>query len=275
MARSGANRGPRSGPRTTVSARSPPGLATRSAVDSSAATITAEIDAVTGTKDGERTVTLGAGPRGRRSRRASPGNQHQRCLASSSVRTQAAPRTGAQLADLADHDVARPPRGPGRPRSRDIEQDDPREDPDQRFHPPLTLSCLVQAYLPRPTHTEGSTSAPAERRPRVVLGDVATAEVPEREAVARGLGRRCRAAHLLQPPVHPLVEVREPQHLLRGAERDALGEPDEPGSRSLGAGPPLGAVRDDLAEGEERSGSCTRDRAVLEVIQAARCGRSR
>src|SRR5207245_6811084 len=97
-----------------------------------------------------------------------------------------------------------------------------------------------------------SEAAGASPRPegsfRVDLGDERSPVVAKSEPVAGRLGGAALAEPLPQIPVHPLVAIQEAQDLARRPEVHALGEPQEP---DLLAGSSLGAVRDDLAKGEE------------------------
>src|SRR5206468_10901158 len=81
-------------------------------------------------------------------------------------------------------------------------------------------SCSrARSGRPRPP----SRRTARERGLRVVFGDRAAPVVVQREPVAGGLGGRLLPEPLAQVPVHPFVQVQEPEHLALGAERDALG----------------------------------------------------
>ena len=113
---------------------------------------------------------------------------------------------------------------------------------------------------------QGGRQTP-HRRPRIGDGDLRLAVVPQGEPIARGLGRHPSTVVPVQVPVHPFVQVQEPEHLARRSERHAFGQPDEPDGPS---GPALGAERDHLAEREERLGDLQRDGPRVEVGLRAR-----
>ena len=68
---------------------------------------------------------------------------------------------------------------------------------------------------------------PAEGFVRLGLRDHGAAVVVQREPIARRFRVGFTPQPLLQEPVHPLVQVQEPEHLAGLAERDALAQPDE------------------------------------------------
>src|SRR5439155_17921579 len=102
----------------------------------------------------------------------------------------------------------------------------------------------------------------AQRGLRVVEGDELLEVVAQREAIAGRLRRTLAAETLVQEPVHPFVAVEEADHVARRAERDALGEPDEPQPLS---GHALRAVGHGVTERKERFGQTDDDGPRLVV----------
>src|SRR5438270_3701771 len=93
-------------------------------------------------------------------------------------------------------------------------------------------------------------------------GHALAPEVAQREAVARGLGRRPPLQLLVQVPVQPLVAVEEPQHVAARAKPHVLRQPREVHALAT---LPARAVVNDLAERAKRLRHLEDDRAAVEV----------
>src|SRR5206468_10950614 len=123
----------------------------------------------------------------------------------------------------------------------------------------ITSACCSRA---RSEPREPLRRPADERRLGVVLRHDTPSIVPECEPVARGLRGRLLAEPLSQVPVHPFMQVQEPEDLSLGPEGDAFGQPDELQALARPAPCP---VRNDLAERKERLGDLQGDRPPREV----------